>query len=100
MANLRIGAAAGPSPGTPATGSSSTAETSTGFGDVLQKSLDAVNSQIQEADKLADGLVSGRHANIHETMIAMEKADISFRLLTNVQNKVVSAYDEIERLQV
>lgn len=97
MSDLRIGA--GFSPETLAGGSSSTGEAGTGFGKILDKSLTAVNSQIQEANELAEGLVSGRNANIAETMLAMEKADISFRLLTQVQSKVVSAYQEIERLQ-
>jgi flagellar hook-basal body complex protein FliE len=99
MADLRIGAAAGIA-ATPANGSAFKTENSTGFGEILQKSLSAVNSQAQEADELVAGLVSGRHANIHETMIAMEEAGISFRLLTKVQNKVIAAYEEIQRLQL
>ncbi|MEJ2031746.1 MAG: flagellar hook-basal body complex protein FliE [Deltaproteobacteria bacterium] len=35
-----------------------------------------------------------------ETMLAIEKANISFRLLTKIQNKVISAYEEIQRLQL
>lgn len=72
----------------------------TGFGEVLKKSIAAVNDRANKADSLVEGLVEGRHANIHETMIAMEEANISFRLLTRVQNKVVSAYQEIMRMQV
>jgi flagellar hook-basal body complex protein FliE len=100
MSDLRIGGAAGPATESPAAGSSSTAGTGTGFGEILQKSLSAVNSQDQEAEKMIAGLVSGRHANIHETMLAIEKANISFRLLTKIQNKVISAYEEIQRLQL
>ena len=58
------------------------------------------SSSLQEAEPLAAGLASGQHANIHETMIAMEKASISFRMLTKVQNKVVEAYKEIMRMQL
>ncbi len=75
-------------------------KTDTGFGEVLIKSIAAVNDRANKADSLVEGLVEGRHANIHETMIAMEEANISFRLLTRVQNKVVSAYQDIMRLQV
>lgn len=71
-----------------------------GFGEVLQKSIASVNSSMQEAEGLVAGLVSGQHANIHETMIAMEKASVSFRMLAKVQNKVVEAYKEIMRMQV
>ncbi len=72
----------------------------TGFGEVLSKSIAAVNDRANKADSLVEGLVEGRHANIHETMIAMEEANISFRLLTRVQNKLVSAYLDIMRMQV
>ena len=71
-----------------------------GFGQVLNQAIDAVNQNMQQAENLAAGLIKGEHANIHETMIAGEKADISFRLLTKTQNKVVEAYQEIMRMQL
>ena len=71
-----------------------------GFSEVLNKSMEAVNSQMQEADKLVEGLVSGQHANIHETMIALEKANVSFRMMTKVQQKAIDAYREISRIQL
>ncbi len=73
---------------------------STGFSDVFQKSLASVNANIEEASKMAEGLVSGQHSNIHETMIAMEKSTVSFRMLTKVQQKVIAAYQDIMRMQV
>lgn len=71
-----------------------------GFGQMLNKAIDSVNRSMQEADTLAAGLASGEHANIHETMIALEKAGISFRMLTKAQNKVIEAYQEVMRLQL
>jgi flagellar hook-basal body complex protein FliE len=71
-----------------------------GFGDVLKKSLESVNANIQEASQMTEGLVSGQHSNIHETMIAMEKSTISFRMLTKVQQKVIAAYQDVMRMQV
>ncbi|PIP43074.1 MAG: flagellar hook-basal body complex protein FliE [Deltaproteobacteria bacterium CG_4_10_14_3_um_filter_60_8] len=81
---------------TPATPSNSGA----GFSEVLKQSIEAVNGALHEAEASAAGLASGQHANIHETMIALEKANISFRLMTKVQNKVIAAYQDIMRLQV
>lgn len=72
----------------------------TGFADILQKTVSAANSEAVEADRLAEGLALGQHANIHETMIAMEKAGISFRLMTKVQQKVIDSYREIMRMQL
>jgi flagellar hook-basal body complex protein FliE len=71
-----------------------------GFAEILNKSVDAVNGQMQESAHLVQGLAAGQHANIHETMIAMEKSGISFRLMTRVQQKVIDAYREVMRMQL
>ena len=71
-----------------------------GFSEILSRSIADVNGQAQEADQLVEGLAAGEHANIHETMIAMEKSDISFRMMTRVQQKVISAYQEVMRMQI
>lgn len=72
----------------------------TGFSEILSRSIAEVNGQSQESDLLVKGLAAGEHANIHETMIAMEKSGISFRMMTKVQQKVIDAYREIMRLQI
>jgi flagellar hook-basal body complex protein FliE len=71
-----------------------------GFSEILSRSISEVNSRSQEADLLVKGLAAGEHANIHETMIAMEKSGISFRMMTKVQQKVIDAYREIIRMQI
>jgi flagellar hook-basal body complex protein FliE len=45
-------------------------------------------------------LVAGRTKNIHETMLAIERADTSLKLMMQVRNKVLDAYREIMRMQV
>lgn len=71
-----------------------------GFADVLQKSLGEVNSMQQKADAAITALATGEKVSLHETMIAMEQADVSFRLMMQVRNKIVEAYAEILRMQV
>ena len=71
-----------------------------GFGEIMTESINSVNGRMQKASKLAEGLISGEHSNIHETMIAMEESSISFRMLTKVQTKVIDAYKEVMRLQL
>ena len=71
-----------------------------GFGEILKKSIAAVNGNITHADQMVRGLVAGEHANIHETMIAMEKASISLRMMTKLQQKVLEAYRETMRMQI
>lgn len=72
----------------------------TGFGDIFKESIAAVNEKSREATVLSEGLVSGQHSNIHETMIAMEESSISFRMLAKTQSKVIDAYKELMRLQL
>ncbi len=71
-----------------------------GFGEMLKQSIDSVNGLKQEADELSAGLISGQHGNIHETMIAVEKAGISFRLMTKMQQKAIQAYQDVSRIQL
>lgn len=70
------------------------------FGKLLEKSLSDVNATQLDADRAIKELVAGRNKNIHETMLAIEKADMSFKLAMQVRNKVIEAYKEIMRMQV
>lgn len=70
------------------------------FGDMLKSAVDEVNTLRQEADQAITTLASGKGENIHQTMIALEKANVSFQLMMQVRNKIVSAYEEIMRMQV
>lgn len=70
------------------------------FGEMLNQSLEKVNEAQANADRAVKELVAGRNKNIHETMLAMEKADMSFKLAMQVRNKVIEAYKEIMRMQV
>ncbi len=70
------------------------------FQEVLKRSIGEVNRLQHEADASIEHVVAGRANNLHETMIAMEKADISFRLMMEVRNKLIEAYHEIMRMQV
>ena len=100
MADLNLTPVAIPGTSEPDLRPAPAREPAAGFGQVLNKAIDSVNRSVQEADQLAAGLASGQHANIHETMIALEKANISFRMLTKTQNKVIEAYQEIMRMQL
>ena len=73
---------------------------SAAFEQMLKKSLDEVNQLQNNADKAIEALATGEQKDIHNTMIAMEKADVAFRLLMQIRNKVISAYETIMRMQV
>lgn len=66
----------------------------------FEKMIGEVNqSQIVAETKIAE-TIAGRNKDIAGTMIAMEKAEISMRLLLTIRNKMISAYEEIMRMQV
>lgn len=71
-----------------------------GFADALQTAVSKVNDTQLAADTAVEKLQTGESRNLHEVMISMEKADISMRLLLQVRNKVIDAYQEIMRMQV
>ena len=70
-----------------------------GFGDLLKQSISAVNKRLVEAEDLGNRLAMGEHVDIARVMSEMAKADISFRLLLQVRNKALNAYEEIMRMQ-
>ncbi|RJO65987.1 MAG: flagellar hook-basal body complex protein FliE [Myxococcales bacterium] len=79
---------------------SAEAKGSTSFSEVLKKSLSEVNADQTQADQAIADFLTGKSAGLHETMLALEKADTSVRLLVQVRNKAVDAYREIMRMQV
>jgi len=71
-----------------------------GFGELFKKALNEVNATQKESDKLTSQLVTGEVQDVHEVMIASQKASLSLQLTVQVRNKVVEAYQEIMRMQV
>lgn len=70
------------------------------FGDMLSESIGRVNSMQNEANVAMEKLASGESQNLHETLLAVEKADIAFRTLNQVRSKVIDAYKEIMKMQI
>lgn len=75
-------------------------ETNESFGQTLVRTMNDVNNLQAEAGKAVNGLVTGEATNLHDVMIAVEKARTSFDLLMEVRNKAIDAYREIMRMQV
>ena len=59
-----------------------------------------MNQHQHQADTAIKELVAGRSKNIHETMLTIERADTSLKLMMQVRNKILEAYREIMRMQV
>jgi len=71
-----------------------------GFGQIFKEALGEVKAAQNESDKLTNQLVTGEVKDIHEVMIASQKASLSLQLTLQVRNKVVEAYQEVMRMQV
>ncbi|MGD2064741.1 MAG: flagellar hook-basal body complex protein FliE, partial [Nitrospirota bacterium] len=72
----------------------------TSFSEVLKDSLSEVNDLQIQANDAAQALVSGRGVALHDVMIQMKEAQVSFELVLAVRNKVIEAYQEVMRMQV
>lgn len=69
------------------------------FGDVLKNAVTEVNQANDGAAAQVNNLIQGGNADMNNVMIAVEKADVSFQLMMQVRNKIVSAYQEVEKMQ-
>ncbi len=70
------------------------------FGEMLKTSIAEVNQAQISADRAAEQIAAGETKDLHGAMIKLEEADISLRLMVQVRNKAVEAYQEIMRMQV
>ena len=70
-----------------------------GFREVLHSAIDDIQSLESQAEAKVAGVVDGAGTDVHSAMIAVEKADLSFQLMMQVRNKIISAYEEISRMQ-
>lgn len=87
----------------PAAGETAAAPPAGGAGsffEALEKSMEEVNANQLEADGAIKDLVAGKSKNIHETMLAIQKADLSLKTMMQVRNKILEAYKEVMRMQV
>lgn len=70
------------------------------FGDFLQDSIGKVNALQQDANVAMEKLASGESKDLHETLLAVERAEIAFKAMNQVRSKVIDAYKEIMRMQI
>lgn len=70
------------------------------FTDVLKNAINQVVDDMKTAETLKNQLATGEVKDLHQVMIAMEKANLGLQLTVQVRNKVVEAYQEMMRMQV
>jgi flagellar hook-basal body complex protein FliE len=72
----------------------------TPFKNILLEGLDQVNSMQQQADAAVEQLVTGSDVNPAEVLTTLQKADMSFKLMLQIRNKLVQAYQEVNNIRI
>src|SRR5262245_6781623 len=70
------------------------------FQNLLLQALDQVNSMQHQADQAVQQFVTGGDANPAEVLTSLQKADMSFKLMLQIRNKLVQAYQEINNIRI
>jgi len=96
ISNISTAIPTQPSAATPVAGSS---PNDGGFGSTLTSAIEQVEQVHTDAQQQISDLLQGNRQDVHNVMIAVEKADVAFQLMMQVRTKIVNAYQEISRLQ-
>lgn len=70
------------------------------FADTLKDAVSGVNEMQKASDKAMQNLATGKTDNVADVMIAAEKADIALKVMVQVRNKIIDAYQEVMKMQV
>jgi flagellar hook-basal body complex protein FliE len=69
------------------------------FKKTLNQSIGELNAQLSQADQSTEEMALGK-GDVHQAMIAMEQASLSLRLMIDIRNKIIAAYEEVMRMQL
>jgi flagellar hook-basal body complex protein FliE len=75
-------------------------KSSSSFGEMFEKLVSEVNNSQISGDTAIENLQTGKARHLHEVMLAVEEADLSLRMLVQMRNKALTAYEEIMRMQI
>ncbi len=81
-------------------GQANVGEDGTSFKEFLLDSIQQVNSMQQDADQAVEKMMTGGDVNPAEVLTAVQKADIAFRMMLQVRNKMVQVYEEVKNIRV
>jgi len=70
-----------------------------GFGRLLSNAMNKVNDANSGAQQQIGSLLAGHDTDLSSVMVSVEKADVAFQLALQVRNKIVNAYQDIEKMQ-
>jgi flagellar hook-basal body complex protein FliE len=70
------------------------------FADMLTDAIQGVDNTMKASEQSMQDYVAGKTENVHDVMISMQKAQLSFQLMIEVRNKAIETYNEISRMQI
>jgi len=70
------------------------------FSDTIKDFLEAVNKDQKEASQSVENVILGKSDTLADAMTKLEEANLSFQLMLEIKNKLVDAYNELNRMQV
>jgi len=71
-----------------------------GFGEMLGGLVNDVAQKQAAASSAVSGLLSGQNVSLHQAMISMEEANVSFQMMVEVRNRLLDSYQELMRMQI
>ena len=77
-----------------------TQKSNSDFSSILKNSLEEVNKLQKEGDKAMSDIATGSVKDLHQAAIAIDKAELSMKLMLEVRNKALNAYKELSRTQM
>lgn len=86
--------------GLSSSGAAPAGEAAQSFKSLLLESLDQVNAMQVNANEAVEKLATGGDANVPEVLTAVQKADLSFKLMLQIRNKLLAAYQEIKDMRI
>jgi flagellar hook-basal body complex protein FliE len=86
--------------GVPTTQSANSAQPVYSFQNLLGDFVNDVSNKQTAAGDAVNGLLSGKNVSLHQAVISMEEASVSFQMMVEVRNKLLDSYQELMRMQV
>jgi flagellar hook-basal body complex protein FliE len=84
----------------PVAGTSAASANGAGFDNLLGGLVNEVSQKQVAASDAITGMLSGKNVSLHQAMISMEEANVSFQMMVEVRNKLLDSYQELMRMQI
>lgn len=75
-------------------------ETKDSFADMLSRAVGSVDDTMKASEQSIQDFATGKTENVHDVMINMQRAQLSFQMMTEIRNKAIETYQEISRMQI